>query len=61
MLTIKCLFKQICFELSAKFHVSVCEPERWCKTVPYYWVVHTADTENIRQSCLVRVGGVNNL
>jgi len=33
MLTIKCLFEQIMFELSTEFRVGVCEPERWWKTV----------------------------
>jgi len=31
MLTVKCLFEQLCLELSAEFRVS----ERWCKTVPH--------------------------
>jgi len=29
MLTIKCLFEQVCFELSTEFRLWVCEPEWW--------------------------------
>jgi len=29
-LTIKCLFEQVCFELSVEFCVLYDEPERWC-------------------------------
>ena len=33
----------------------------WASLTALLWLVHIADTYNTRQSCLLRVGGVNKL